>query len=197
MLDETATPDPAIVPERANTSIHKEDADRVLMNKLPGFISDMSRGANHPGCRMVMFSYSYINGLDEEVYKDFMSAINPAESWNPAYLMNEFFKRYANYYLANVWVTEDGIYCLYSSILDTQDTQDLAEISMEVRKQMNKKRAEREAKQREEEEAKKTETEKLLELGRKAQEYNLIERLRELEEENKALKQNIKAAKRG
>ncbi len=160
---------PEMIIKRTPIFYHKEDIERVLMDKLPGHIADFSRGSQWPGCRIITFGNGYIDGLLEDVAKYVAEKVPDISGKSPADLMNEFFKLFANYYVASWTATDDSISIMYSSILNEEDSNDMQEVSAEIRKGMNAKRAARaEAAQIAEDKAR-AEMDEIIRLGRLAQ----------------------------
>ena len=187
---------PEMLMKRDTIFLHKEDIERVLMDKLPGYIPDVSGGAQMPGCRLITFkSNGTISGLPDELYSDFLS--KSAFSSDPSENINKFFQLYANYILVKMFPDGfGGVFVEYTSMLNTEDTNDLQEIAAEQRKAMNTKRIARRNAAEAVEKAKQAEIAELLELGRKAKEHNLMERLKEYESNITELKRELKNAKR-
>lgn len=189
---------PETIIKRSPVFIHKEDIERVLMDKLPGHIADISTGGQWPGCRIIEFKHGgVVKGLRQDMAEYLNEKCKDALYANPVEMMNKFFELFANYLV--VWKQLDGhgnIVVQYTSMLDEEDTMDLQEVAAEQRKQMNKKRAERRAKREAEEEAKRAETAALITLGKAARDHNLMGKLKELEEKVTELKKEVKNAKR-
>lgn len=151
MTDPTTHQPVAVIPEmvmkRDTIFMHPEDIERVLMDKLPGYIPDVSGGAQMPGCRLLCFKHTgLISGMPDELDEDFWKRVNGKLLESPAEMINTFFQFYANYILVKMFPDGVGnVYVEYTSMLNNEDTADLQEISAEQRKAMNTKRAERKA----------------------------------------------------
>lgn len=198
------TPAPILPPEmvikRTPVFLHKEDIERVLMDKLPGHIADISGGGQWPGCRIIMFTHhGYIAGLPDDVVQYVRE--KAAGLYGDCYavtMMNKFFELFANYMMVNQQIDSAGnIYVRYTSQLNEEDTQDLQETSDMIRREINKRRAERKEKQAEAEAAAKAETDEIMRLGKLAKDQNIIEKNREYVNEIHELRNEVKKLKRG
>lgn len=198
--------DPVLSVKWTKVQLHPEDIERILTDKLPGYIPFFTQGgANFPGCRLIHIDgFGFIQGLDPEVLVHFQNVYNLYGKSNTVDTVNKFFATFANYYRAHEFADgQGGMYLYYSSILDEQDTQDLQEISMEKNKAMNAKRAARAEAMKAAKEAKEAETKALLELGRMVRDNgganemyeNLKKTITDLEAENKTLRRKINKRK--
>jgi hypothetical protein len=183
--------------KRDTIFVHKDDIERVLMDKLPGHIADFSRGSQWPGCRIVTFGGGFIDGLPEDVLKYIQDKTPAFATMNAAEHMNNFFMLFANYYVAS-WSASDGeITVMYSSILDEEDSQDLSEVSGEIRKEMNAKRAARKAVREAAELQAKADMDEIIRLGRLAKENpDMVSALEARDREISELKLDLKRATR-
>ena len=185
--------DPTLTVTYTKVRLHPEDIERVLTDKLPGYIPFFTQGgANFPGCRLIHIdNFGFIKGLDADVLEYFQKAYPKYGTSDVASTVNAFFATFANYYRAHE-LTDNcvGLYLYYSSILDEQDTQDLQEISMENRKVINEKRAARNAAMLAAKEAKEKEMADLLALAKAVRDAGgVAERIAELVNEVNLLKQ--------
>jgi HAMP domain-containing protein len=188
---------PEMIITRDKIFMHKEDIQRVLMDKLPGHIADFSRGAQWPGCRIATFGPAFIDGLPEDVLAYIKEKTPTFSTLNAAELVNQFFMLFANYYVASWNATDETITLMYSSILDEEDSQDLAEVSAEIRKTMNEKRAARKAKQDEIEAAAKADMDEIIRLGKLAKDNpDMVASIEAAQREIAELKLDLKRATR-
>lgn len=200
--DPTIT-DPALTVTYAKVRLHPEDIERVLTDKLPGYIPFFTQGgANWPGCRLIHFdAFGHIKGLDPEVLQHYAERTPDYGKMDVPSGVNHFFAMFANYYRAHELPDgQGGLFLYYSSILDEEDTNDLQELSMEKNKQLNEKRAARKAAMAAAKEAKDKETADLLALGRAVRDnggaMELITKMQAdisvLQEENKKLSRKVR-----
>jgi len=198
MTDENQILPPEMSIKRTPVFLHKEDIERVLMDKLPGFVSDISQGSQWPGCRFIEFRpMGQIVGLQKDMLDYYYERTPDHSKLTPVEGVNRFFELFANYMLVRFEVTTHAsIIIEYTSMLDNDDTQDLQEVSAEIRKAMNKKRAERKVAQREADAKAKAEHDELITLGRTAKDQNIIEKNREYINEIHDLRATVKELKR-
>lgn len=196
---ETPAPvDPALTLTYTKVRLHPEDIERILTDKLPGYIPYFTAsGANFPGSRFIHIdNFGHVKGLTDDTLEYFSKNYPKYGSSSVADTVNAFFAKFANYYRIHEFVDgHGGLFLYYSSILDEQDTMDLNEVSMEKNKAINEKRAARAKAAAEAKAAKDKELADLLALARAVRDaggaMELIQNLRktitELEEENKKL----------
>lgn len=190
--------EPALTVTYTKVRLHPDDIERILTDKLPGYIPFFTQtGANFPGCRLIHFnSFGHVVGLSDDVLEVFKQKFEKYGTSSVVESVNAFFAFFSNYYRAHeVPDGQGGLYLYYSSILDEQDTADLNDISQEYRKAINEKRAKRNADMAAAKAAKDKELADLLTLARAVRDaggaMELIEKLSNanavLEEENKKL----------
>lgn len=175
---------------------HKDDIERVLMDKLPGYIPDISGTGQIPGCRFIEFMDNSVavKGLPAE----HQAHLNKATDWyykSAVDKVNYFFQAFANYTLRAYFVREQSIVILYSSWLNEEDTNDMQFVSDKIRQEINKIRAERavEKEKKERDELMKKQAIELI--GKKAFDHNLFGKLEEYEKENAKLQEENKKLK--
>lgn len=183
MTDETEVPklDPAEVHSERPKGPKREAGLRSVYEKFPGHISMASDRANFSGCRFVEFRPEGPYGLekeDEEAYfedeavDEFEFAVQHA---------NAYFARRANLLcLERTPVGNGGILCTITTQLDSEDLEEFQEVSRRVQLEMQPWREAR-AQAREIDNKVRLENARLLEVGRKAETYNLFEKLRKYE----------------
>lgn len=165
----------------------REQTTKMLLSKYPGHISWASDRANFSGCRVVTFYSGIVDGLtsdDKDQFKKQWEAAFPEGTRKyvaPEDTMNLYFSTRANLLVVAMQPSQDGgIMCLITTQLDEEDLEELQESQqfLEVHmRQWREARNERKAK----EVANVAEIRRLAEIGKKAEEHNLFERLRELE----------------
>ncbi len=192
---------PELVIKRDTIFLHKEDIERVLMDKLPGHIADLSGGAQMPGCRLILFTNAGIKGLPPDVYEYFQQKTENEQYTWPVQFVNKFFELFANYVLIKIFPDGHGnIVVEYTAMLNEEDTKDLQEVSGELRKAMNEKRAKRNADIAEAEAKAKELNDKLMEVAKGVVERggytefinDLQSQINVLAEENKKLKRKAR-----
>lgn len=196
--EESKTLPPEMVIKRDMIDPHKTDIERILMDKLPGYIPDISGAGQIPGCRMAEFvDYSWKDfGLTDEMAM-YIKTKQPNWSHMKAVeKVNMFFQMFANYMLRNHHIKSDSVVIFYTSMLDEQDTADLQEVSDAIRREINKKRAERKTEQELKEAEEKLRVETIMSVGKKAIDHNLFGKLDALEKKNEELLKEIKNLKR-
>ena len=69
--------EPALVVQYTKVRLHPEDIERVLTDKLPGYIPFFTQaGTNFPGCRLIHFdAFGNIKGLDADVLEHYLSRL--------------------------------------------------------------------------------------------------------------------------
>lgn len=159
---------------------HREDALKTVMDKRPGHISWATDTANFAGCRAVRFAPGCIVGLEADDEAEFEKQhTHPNRS--PVELMNTYFQHRANLLMLQMQVDAEGsITCLVTSQLDDEDLEEFQEIQQRINLDMREWR-ERRAKDKAAAAESAAELKRLAEIGRKAETYNLFEKLRKLE----------------
>ena len=168
----------------------REQTEKKLMDKYPGHISWATSNAHHAGCRFVTFSSRGVHGLeaiDARVFSEQLNAGPPMTSLSAAELLNMYFSTRANLLLIHAMPDGGAIHCVITTQLDEEDLEAFQEIQVmnqlamrEVRAKQDKRRAARLAAA--------AEAKRLQEVGKRAEDHNLAGRVRELEEENAALR---------
>jgi len=167
----------------------REQTTKMLLSKYPGHISWASDRANFSGCRVVSFYSGTVNGLDPDDETLFRRQHSEAFTAQGAYrspeaTMNLYFSTRANLLVVDMKPTFDdgiGIMCLVTTQLDEEDLEELQESQqfLEVHmRQWREARAERKTRDA----ANVAEIHRLAAIGKKAEEHNLFEKLRKLEE---------------
>ena len=201
-MDETSAPaiEPALTVKYTKVRLHPQDIERVLTDKLPGYIPFFTQsGANFPGCRLIQIdNFGLISGLEEDVLVHFQKCFPKYGHSTVADTVNAFFAIFANYYRAHEVAYGNGLFLYYSSILDEQDTMDLQDIAMENNKAINEKRTKRNEAMLAAKEAKDKETADLMALARAVRDAGgIAERIAELVNEVQLLKQeNLKLSRK-
>lgn len=165
----------------------REQTTKMLLDKYPGHISWASDRANFSGCRVVTFYGGGAVGLTPEDGKLFEQQCEAAfkdseHGASPEDAMNLYFSTRANLLVVNM-ATGDGvtITCLITTQLDDEDLEELQESQQFLEVHMRKWREDR-AKRREAEATSVAEIRRLAAIGKKVEEHNLLNKLRELEE---------------
>lgn len=165
----------------------REQTTKMLLSKYPGHISWASDRANFSGCRVVTFLGGFADGLDPEdealFKKQFLEAHgDPSKKYvSPEATMNLYFSTRANLLMVDMKPSTAGLTCLVTTQLDEEDLEELQESQqfLEVHmRQWREARAERKLK----ESANVAEIHRLAAIGKKAEDHNLFEKLRKLEE---------------
>jgi hypothetical protein len=188
------------------------DPAEALMEPDVGVVKKLARGApgdirvvgprgSYLGCRAVTFIEGrWPVGLPPEDLK----LVKDVKSWQSLALaeqLNTYFSLLANRTLVD-WQFSNNEYevtCIIDVFLDGEELDDYLESADVAQREMERRRQERESAKLESEAAKikaDAEREELVALGKKAKEHNLLEKLRDLEDEiAKLRKQRNKAAK--
>lgn len=169
----------------------------VIINR-PGNINYAGDRGHFPGCRIVLFGNDGVYGLEaadsEKFYSQVGAESTPGEPWNPAKAVNTYFKYRANLLTVAVSAGADGIVVVFTNQLEDEELDEFQEFTREwgnKQREREAKRAEEAQKKRDEEKARNEEMNALVALGKKARDHNLVDKLRELDEENKRLRAEL------
>lgn len=190
----------------------REDTTKSVYDKRPGHISFASDRANFGGCRIVTFNHGTCDGLeaeDEEKFEVQVAAYCEGRSaevvetqtvgtnnaiTGPTYvptaveLVNLYFSTRANLLVLSITTDNNGAQTLLiTNQLDDDDLAEFEEIQRRVQLDMREWREARAARKDAEAEVAR-ENRRLVEVGKKAEQYNLFEKLRKLEAEIATLK---------
>jgi sulfur relay (sulfurtransferase) DsrF/TusC family protein len=158
----------------------REQYEKAVQDKMPGHISYATDRANFPGGRLLEFYEGEILGLRLGEKAKFIADNPTYEDMSAGELMNAYFARKTNLLVINMGPIGDGLYALVTSQLDDEDLEEFQEVQRRVQLDMRewrKKRAEKKALEAE----RIAEHKRLIEVGKKAEQYNLFEKLRKLE----------------
>lgn len=158
----------------------REQYEKAVQDKMPGHISYATDRANFPGGRLLEFYFGEVYGMRPEEEEKFIEENPDFTEMAASELMNAYFARRTNLLVVNMGVIGDGVYALVTSQLDDDDLEEFTEIQRRVQLDMRewrKKRAEKKALEAE----RVAEHKRLIEVGKKAEQYNLFEKLRKLE----------------
>lgn len=165
----------------------REKGIKTLMDKYPGHISWASDRANFSGCRIVTFTENNALGLEKEDAEVFQKQLMELEDAHPddfltaETIANLYFSTRGNLLVVDTKVTSMGITMLITTQLDEDDLEELQETQTRINLEMREWREEREKRKLAEMEAFKEEK-RLADVGRKAEQYGWVKRIRELEE---------------
>lgn len=165
----------------------REKGIKTLMDKYPGHISWASDRANFSGCRIVTFTENNALGLEKEDAEVFQKQLTELEDAHPddfltaETIANLYFSTRGNLLVVDTKVTSMGITMLITTQLDADDLEELQETQTRINLEMREWREEREKRKLAEMEAFKEEK-RLADVGRKAEQYGWVKRIRELEE---------------
>lgn len=169
----------------------REQVVKTMMDKMPGHIALATDRANFPGCRLVFFSHEAVSGLEGDDYAKFQDECGGDFSdLGPVELVNEYFSRRANLLMLQMSINDGGITVLLTTQMDDEDIEEFQEGQRFMAEHMREYRAKK-AKQLEEQKAVIEENKKLLALGKKVKDHNLLGKLKQQEEEIEDLKQKI------
>ena len=177
----------------------REQTQKTVYDKFPGHISWATDSANFSGCRIITFFDDLAtSGLSEDDAAQLDAQLAELTEDQRAYtlaadLMNLYFSKRANLLLVHMVPGPEQITCLITTQLDEDDLAEFEEVQRRVQLDMREWREKRD-KDREEAAQAAREERRLIEVGRKAETYNLFAKLRELEEEVKTLKAAAKEA---
>lgn len=183
----------------------REDTRKTVYDKRPGHISWASDRASFGGCRLISFTGGMseppfqAQGLEREDlarFEDELDAyikdVGAEQSVTVADVANLYFSKRANLLVLHMVETFDKLSFIITSQLDDDDMEEFQEVQRRVNLEMREWREKREEERRLDREKVMAER-KLIEVGKKAQEYNLFEKLRKLEAENTDLKAKLNA----
>lgn len=183
----------------------REDVRKTVYDKRPGHISWASDRASFGGCRIISFTGGMseppfeAQGLEHEDWlrfmdelDEFIKTVGVDKSVTVADVANLYFSRRANLLVLHMVETMDKLTFIITSQLDDDDMEEFQEVQRRVNLEMREWREKREEERRLDREKLLAER-KLVEIGKKAQEYNLFEKLRKLEAENEELKGRLNA----
>ena len=181
----------------------REQTQKTVYDKFPGHISWATDSANFSGCRIITFyddltasglSVDDAAQLEAQLEAQLAELSEDQRAYMMAAdLMNLYFSKRANLLLVHMMPGTEQITCLITTQLDEDDLAEFEEVQRRVQLDMREWREKRD-KDREEAAQAAREERRLIEVGRKAETYNLFAKLRELEEEVKALKAAAKEA---
>lgn len=176
-------------------------AKRELKVERPGNVNYAAPGGSYPGSRVVTFHAARAEGLEDEDAKRFLAQLQEEPPASAADALNLYFKHRANLLTVAVMTGHDGsLTVIFTNHLEGERLEWFHRYQQEVARTMEKWEAEQEKKREEAEakaKAKAEEEATLLALGKKARDHNLIERLRELDEENKKLRKQLTLIEKG
>ncbi len=162
----------------------REQKTKMLMDKYPGHISWASDRANFSGCRLIRFGHDGATGLEKEDDEAFAQQLDAefGENYTPSpeTCANLYFSKRANLLVVDTKIDPAGIVMLVTTQLDDDDLEELQETQKRIQLDMREWREQRNAEKQKEIEAR-AEERRLIEVGRKAEEFNVFERLRKLE----------------
>lgn len=192
-MSDMTSKDPTEVLTQVPTYPTREQTLKAVQEKFPGHISWASDRANFSGCRLVTFVDGGALGLEKNDEALFIAEMkltgldleSPAEE-----VMNLYFSTRANLLVVQTMPTEQGITIFMTTQLDDDDLEEFQEVQSRVQLGMREWREER-AKRKQEEWEKVKEERRLVEVGRKAEAYNLNGRYEEVLQENKELKAKL------
>lgn len=175
----------------------------VIINR-PGNINIAGDRGHYPGCRVAVFSDDGVYGLEdadrERLYKQIAEASEPSEPWTAAKTLNLYFKHRANLLTVALFGTGGGdITVVFTNQLEDEELEEFQEFTQEwgaKQREREAKRAEEAQKKKDEEKARNEEMNALITLGKKARDHNLVEKLRELDEEVKRLRAELSRYKK-
>lgn len=219
-MNEKATPAEMVAIEPAakySTMENYIPKDRQLVVNWPGLISIAGDRGYFPGCRLVTFrNYFPPIGLSAEdcglLYGQSRTIdgasfdATTGTGWPSADdQLNAFAQHRGNLAIVDWRITNAGdIKCLITTQLDGDNLEDFQEAGriMEIEmRRLREERAKRTAEAEEQKAKQAAEDAETMTLGRKAKEHNLLNKLRQLDEENADLKARLKtyekAAKKG
>ena len=179
----------ASVPHRPS----REQTLKSVQDKYPGHISWASDRANFSGCRSIRFAMGTAFGLEAADGKKFVAEMEEAklgESASTEAVMNLYFSKRANLLVVDSKPDCGDVVLLVTTQLDDEDLEEFQEVQTRVNLEMREWREARETR-REAERAKIHEDMRLIEVGRKAETYNLNGRYEDVLAENKALKSKL------
>lgn len=173
---------------------------REFKVERPGNVNYAAPGGSYPGSRVVVFTRTMAEGLEADDEERFAQQMHEEPPQSAADAMNLYFKHRANLLTVSVQGGTDQhgnitLVVVFTNHLEGERLEHFQKYQEVVAQTMQKWEEEQEAKREAEEKkakAKADEERALLDLGRKARDHNLLEKLRELDEENKKLKKQLK-----
>ena len=178
--------------------------DRELVLKRPGNINYAAEHGSFAGSRLVTFGGLQTSGLETDDAVAFAQQVKDAGVTTAAEAMNLYFKHRSNLTVVAVIPDSDLIHCIFTNFMEGEELDDFKFVTEKIQSEMDKLREERNKKK---DEAAKAKQEKeqddkaLIELGRKAREHKLVEKLRDMtekyEEVRKLVAKYEKAEKKG
>lgn len=184
----------------------EKDGIKTLMDKRPGHIYWATDRASFAGCRLIAFGRAMMYGLEKadrdalaDQMEDAAAVLGPAPSGFD--LMNLYFQHRGNLLALETKVTNDEegeplVTCLVTNHLDEDDLEELEEVQRRVNLEMRDWR-ERKAQERTAEQELQAERNRLIEVGKKAEQYNWKEQVRTLTEELAAARSELSQFKKG
>jgi hypothetical protein len=170
---------------------------QALMN-APGLVNISGERGYYPGCRAIILTEGHVpSGMREGELQKLKERLGAG--WpSPAVQLNAFFECFGNMTLVSWQVDLGGSYHIFvTTQLEREDLEDLQWAGEQMERLIGEHKAEREKAKADEArlaDEKAADERALIELGRKAREHNLLDRLRELAEDNQKLR---KAARKG
>lgn len=172
---------------------------RKMTVEFPGHVTITGPRGYYPGCRAVSF-YDGVEpeGLSEQDVAELLTACGGVEWPSAVEQVNTFFATHANLAFVDMSLQSDGhaISGMLTRQLDGKELQQFQEAATimeatiaDIRERDAKKEAEEESAQAKAE----AERAELLALGKKAKDHNLLNRLKEQDEEIAKLKAELKA----
>jgi hypothetical protein len=159
----------------------RERRTKMLMDKYPGHITWASDRANFSGCRLIRFSDDGVTGLEEEDAKLFEEELAEVDVGSAEAAANLYFSTRANLMVVDTKITDGAISMLVTTQLDDDDLEELQETQTRIQLGMREWREKRDE-EREKERLRLADERRLIEVGRKAEEYGWVKKIRELEE---------------
>lgn len=163
---------------------------RPVVLKRPGNINVAGERGNFPGCRAVMFSANGASGLDSEDERLFRQQLADecnGVAYSAADAANCYFRHRANLLTVSEAVDASGnMHILFTNQIEGEMLEEFEAFTSEWEQVWSKRLEERRTREAQEEEkrnALRLEEKTLAELGRKARDHKLVEKLRQLEEE--------------
>lgn len=160
--------------------------NKTLYDRRPGHINLASDRANFAGCRMVTFTGDEVVGLEPADMQTFSDQLEEAfragkDVDDAAEVMNLYFSTRANLLVLNVFSgANGGIHVLITNQLDAEDLEEFQEVQQRVNLEMREWREKRDLKLAADIELA-GEQKRLAAVGKKAETYNLFEKIRKLE----------------
>jgi hypothetical protein len=195
-MSEFTSSDPAEIMAGTPKYPSREDTLKTVQDKFPGHIAWASDRGSFSGNRVITFVEGGAQGLeptDEGVLIEQMKLKGMFEEGAdaaPEAIMNLYFSTRSNLLVVDMAVSETTITILVTTQLDGDDLEEFQEVNRRIQIEMRPWREERAAaKQKAADEVR--ENQRLIEVGRKAETYNLNGKYDKVLEENKALKAKL------